>query len=79
MFTTQQIVDAVNAAGFETLEEFGAFLAIGRKQIQMAKLDVAAKKVEDGRLAANNAANDALQQIQADKQKIEDELKSLGG
>lgn len=78
-FSTQQITDAVNAAGFETLQEFSAFLAIGRKQIQIAKLDVAVKKVEDARKAANNEANASLQTIQEEKQKIEDELKSLGG
>lgn len=78
-FSTQQIVDAVNAAGFETLAEFGAFLAIGRKQIQIAKLDVAVTKIEDARRAANEADNATLQAIQAQKQKIADELKAFGG
>lgn len=78
-FTTEQIVSAVNAAGFETLAEFGAFLAIGRKQIEIAKLDVAAQKVEDARRAANEADNATLQAIQAQKQAIADELKQFGG
>ncbi len=63
--TTQDLINAVNAGGFETFDQFVKFLQIGRLQTEIGAYTVA-NNVLDAQVAGLRQANETQKQANND-------------